>query len=182
VITKINKLKKFGIFQNFSWNDLDNFKKKNLIYGWNYSGKTTLSKLFQGIHHREKHWIFPTSEFEITTEKEGVSTNYKNDDLENFPYDVKVFNSQYIKDVFISDDMDLDIKPISFYLGDTSGELDKSIKLLNKKKGQLENIRDNRYQKVINDFQNYNKPNGKFSAKAKEIREKFLKNEQAIKK
>lgn len=176
MITKINKLKKFGIFENFSWNDLDNFKKKNLIYGWNYSGKTTLSKLFQGINHGEKHWIFPTSEFEITTEKEGVSTNYKKDDLENFPYDVKVFNSQYIKDVFISDDMDLDIQPISFYLGDTSGELDKKIKLLNKKKGQLENIRDNRYQKIINDFQNYNKTNGKFSAKAKDIRENYLDN------
>ena len=176
MITKINKLKKFGIFQNFSWNDLDNFKKKNLIYGWNYSGKTTLSKLFQGINHREKHWIFPTSEFEITTEKEGIITNYRKNDLENFPYDIKVFNSQYVKDVFISDDMDLDINPISFYLGDTSGELDKKIKYLNKKKKQLENIRDNRYQKTIDYFEDYNKPSGKFSAKAKEIRENYLDN------
>jgi len=176
MITKINKLKNFGVFQNFSWNGLDNFKKKNLIYGWNYSGKTTLSKLFQGINHREKHWVFPTSEFEITTEKEGLSTNYKKGDLENFPYNVKVFNIQYIKDVFISDDMDLDINPISFYLGDPSGELVKKIKILDSKKEQLVNIRDNRYQIIIDEFSKYDKANGKFTAKAKEIRENYLDN------
>ncbi|MBT4333678.1 MAG: AAA family ATPase, partial [Candidatus Cloacimonetes bacterium] len=53
MITKINKLKNFGIFQNFSWSDLDNFKKINLIYGWNYSGKTTLSKLFQILEFKD---------------------------------------------------------------------------------------------------------------------------------
>jgi len=177
MITRINKLKNFGVFQNFAWNGLDDFKKKNLIYGWNYSGKTTLSRLFQGINHREKHWIYPTSEFEITAEINGLSTNYKKEDLHNFPFDVKVFNTQYIKDVFISDDMDLDINPISFYLGDPSGELVKKIKKLDKKKTQLENIRDNRYQKVVDEFSKYDKKTGsKFTDKAKDIRENYLDN------
>lgn len=175
MISKINTLKNFGIYKNFSWNDLDDFKKKNLIYGWNYSGKTTLSKLFQGIKHREKHWIFPTSEFEITTEKNGVNTSYKKVDLESFPYDIKVFNTQYIKDVFISDDMDLDINPISFYLGDPSGELVKKIKKLDNKKEQLVNIKNNRYQKVIDRFSKYDRKNGsKFTEKAKDIRDNYL--------
>ena len=72
--------------------------------------------------------------------------------------------------------MDLDIEPISFYLGDPSGELVKKIKKLDKNKTQLENIRNNRYQKIINEFSNFNKANGKFSAKAKEIRENYLNN------
>ena len=176
MITKISKLKNFGVFKDFSWNNLDKFKKKNLIYGWNYSGKTTLSRLFQGINHREKHWDYPISEFEITIEIEGLSTNYKKDDLEKFPFEVKVFNAQYIKDVFISDEMDLDIKPISFYLGDPSGELVKKIKLLDSKNQQLLNIRENRYQILIDEFSKYDKANGKFSVIAKEIRENYLNN------
>jgi wobble nucleotide-excising tRNase len=174
MITKINKLKNFGIFKNFSWNSLDNFKRKNLIYGWNYSGKTTLSKLFQNIEFKDKNKYFSGSEFDFTTEKNNTTTNHSHNDLENFPYDVKVFNTNYIKRIFTFDVPNSDIQPISFYLGDPSGELDKKIKKLDKKKDQLENIRDNRYQKVIDEFNNYNKTNGKFSVKAKEIRENYL--------
>jgi wobble nucleotide-excising tRNase len=176
MINKINKLKGFGIYQDFSWNGLDNFKNKNLIYGWNYSGKTTLSKLFQNIEFRDKNKYFSGAEFSFTTEKDKVETNYTHNDLENFPYVVKVFNANYIKRVFTFDEPNSDIQPISFYLGDPSGELDNKIKELDKKKTQLENIRDNRYQKVIDDFNNYNKTSGKFSKKAKDIRENYLDN------
>ncbi|OGS69704.1 MAG: hypothetical protein A3F91_01760 [Flavobacteria bacterium RIFCSPLOWO2_12_FULL_35_11] len=176
MITKINKLKNFGIFQNFAWNGLDNFKKKNLIYGWNYSGKTTLSKLFQNLEFKDKDKYFPGSEFDFTTEKDNKSSNYSYNNLEIFPYNVKVFNINYIKRIFTFDEPNSDIQPISFYLGDPSGELDKKIKNLDKRKAQLENIRDNRYQKVIDEFDNYNKANGKFSIKAKEIRENYLDN------
>jgi wobble nucleotide-excising tRNase len=176
MIVKINKLQNFGIFQNFSWDNLDDFKNKNLIYGWNYSGKTTLSKLFQNLEFKDKGKYFSGSEFNITTKKNNISTKYGQNDLENFPYDVKVFNTNYIKRIFTWDEPHSDIQPILFYLGDPSGNLDKQIKVLDKKKDQLENIRDNRYQKVINEFNNYNKSNGKFSTKAKEIRENYLDN------
>lgn len=176
MIIKIDKLKNFGIYKNFAWNRLDKFKQENLIYGWNYSGKTTFSNLFQNLEFRDKDKCFSGSEFSITTEQNNVNTNHCQDDLENFPYDVKVFNSSYIKRIFTFDLPDSEILPISFYLGDPSGELDKKIKLLDKKKSQLENIRDNRYQKVVDEFKDYNKANGKFSAKAKEIRENYLDN------
>ncbi|MCL7765411.1 AAA family ATPase [Polaribacter sp. Z014] len=176
MITKINKLKKFGIYKDFSWNGLDDFKQKNLIYGWNYSGKTTLSKLFQTIEFRDKNKHFSGSEFDITTKKDNTELNHTQNDLENFPYDIKVFNSDYIKRIFTFDLPNSNIQPISFYLGDPSGELDNKIKILNKKIIQLENIRDNRYQKIVDEFSNYNKKNGKFTIKAKEIRENYLDN------
>ncbi len=49
-ITSI-KLIKHRIFANFRWagRGLDDFLRYNLIYGWNYSGKTTISNLFQLI-------------------------------------------------------------------------------------------------------------------------------------
>jgi wobble nucleotide-excising tRNase len=176
MITKINKLKAFGIFQNFAWNGLDNFKKKNLIYGWNYSGKTTLSKLFQNLEFKDNNKHFGGSEFDFTIEKANTTTNLTHNDIANFPYDVKVFNTNYIKRIFTFDVPNSDIQPISFYLGDPSGELAKKIKNLDKKKAQLENIRDNRYQKIVNEFNNYNKTSGKFSVLAKDIRENYLDN------
>ncbi|WP_438712151.1 AAA family ATPase [Aquimarina muelleri] len=176
MIKKINRLKKFGIYQDFSWNDLDDFKEKNLIYGWNYSGKTTLSKLFQNLEFKDKNKYFSGAEFSFTTEKDNLETTHSQDDLENFSFDVKVFNSNYIKRVFTFDLPNSDIQPISFYLGDPSGELDKKIKHLEKKKSQLENIKENRYQKIVDEFNNYNKTNGKFTSKAKEIRENYLDN------
>ena len=43
-IKKINRIKDFGSFEDFTWpNDLPEFKKYNLFYGKNGSGKTTLN-------------------------------------------------------------------------------------------------------------------------------------------
>ncbi len=175
MIIKINKLKNFGIFQNFVWNGLDDFKQKNLIYGWNYSGKTTLSKLFQNLEFKDKNKFFSGSEFDFTTEKNNTATNHTHNDLENFPYDVKVFNTNYIKRIFTFDEPDSDIRPISFYLGDPSGELDKRIKELDEELFQLKKTKD-KQQKIVDEFNIYNKPNGKFTVKAKDIRENYLDN------
>lgn len=177
MLRKISNLKNCGIFHDFSWGTLDQFKKTNLLYGWNYSGKTTLSKLFQCIEFKDKYRLFPETEFSLTIEKNGSISEYTHSDLENFPYNMKVFNAQYVKDVFISEDMDLDFRPISFYLGDPSGSLVQEIRKLSLKNERLKNIRDNRYKIIISDFNNYNKSSGKFSAKAKEIRENYLNNQ-----
>ena len=47
MITKIDQLTNFGLYRQFKWGNNALFAKRNLIYGWNYSGKTTLSRLFQ---------------------------------------------------------------------------------------------------------------------------------------
>jgi wobble nucleotide-excising tRNase len=176
MILRINKLKNFGIFKDFSWNGLDDFKKKNLIYGWNYSGKTTLSKLFQNLEFKDKDKFFAGSEFSIATQKDDVRTDYRESELENFPFDVKVFNTNYIKRIFTWDNPQSDIQPISFYLGDPSGELDRMIKKLTKHNEILEKRAECLKVKYIDEFEKYNKANGNFTAKAKEIRENYLNN------
>ena len=46
MIKKIHTIRKIGVFQDYRRNgDLRDFDDKNIIYGWNYSGKTTLSRL-----------------------------------------------------------------------------------------------------------------------------------------
>ncbi|GJQ61002.1 MAG: hypothetical protein SCALA702_00550 [Melioribacteraceae bacterium] len=176
MIRKINRIKNFGIFQNFTWNGLTDFKMKNLIYGWNYSGKTTLSKLFQNLEFKDKNKYFSGSEFDFASEKDNTTTSYTQNDLERFPYNVKVFNTNYIRRIFTFDEPNSDIQPISFYLGDPSGDLNKKIKKLLDYNQILENRTDLLNKKYVVEFNNYNKSNGKFTARAKEIRENYLDN------
>ena len=49
-ITRISRLRSCGVFRNFTWpSDLGEFGRCNLIYGWNATGKTTLSRLFRDL-------------------------------------------------------------------------------------------------------------------------------------
>ena len=174
MITQINKLKRFGIYQNYSWGSVDDFKKKNLVYGWNYSGKTTLSKLFQVLEFKDKNRCFSGAEIEITTTNGTITKTYNQDSLNTFPFVVKVFNSEYIKRVFTWDEPKAGFNPISFYLGDTAGDLKDKIKKLETINERLALLGDNKYKPVIDIFESYNKASGHFSRKAKEVRENYL--------
>lgn len=54
MLTRIQRLKNYRIFRDFSWPaDLQDFGRYNVIYGWNGAGKTTLSTLFGYLQQRE---------------------------------------------------------------------------------------------------------------------------------
>mgnify|MGYP002612405055 FL=1 len=47
IIKRIKSIKNFGVFNNYRiGGNTRDFNERNIIYGWNYSGKTTLSRLF----------------------------------------------------------------------------------------------------------------------------------------
>ena len=49
-IVRISRLRSCGVFRDFTWpSDLPEFGRYNLIYGWNGTGKTTLSRLFRDL-------------------------------------------------------------------------------------------------------------------------------------
>ncbi|MDO8427333.1 MAG: AAA family ATPase, partial [Deltaproteobacteria bacterium] len=59
-ISKITKLKNFGVFMDFKWDqNIPLFRKHNLFYGWNYSGKTTISRAFRCFELGKKHADYP---------------------------------------------------------------------------------------------------------------------------
>ena len=100
MISKISSLKKFGIFRDFSWNkDLPEFKKFNLIYGWNRSGKTTLSRVFAScekkcVYDEDEFKEYPEGgEFELTT-NEGIAVKDTDVDTNGLP--IRVFNRDFI--------------------------------------------------------------------------------------
>jgi wobble nucleotide-excising tRNase len=174
MILQINKLKRFGIYQNYAWGAIDDFKKKNLVYGWNYSGKTTLSKLFQVLEFKDKNRCFSGSEIEITTNDGKTIKTYNQETINSFPFATKVFNSEYIKRIFTWDEPKSGFSPISFYLGDKAGNLKDNIKKLETINERLAILYENKYKPIIETFESYNKINGHFSRKAKDVRDNFL--------
>lgn len=69
MLRRIQHIKLFGVFANFQWPaGLPEFKKFNLIYGWNYSGKTTLSRTIRCFEQQQLHADFPGAEVQLTTE------------------------------------------------------------------------------------------------------------------
>lgn len=98
MITKIAKLNKFGIFQSFQWkNEIPAFKKFNLIYGWNRSGKTTVSRCFSACEKKTTAYEqYPQEgEFEISL---ADNSTVKSNNLENCNLPIKVFNRDFIDD------------------------------------------------------------------------------------
>jgi len=174
MIKKIIKLKDFGIYNDFRWNNLDEFKKKNLIYGWNYSGKTTLSKLFENLEFNDCDRHFNGGQFNLEFKNNEVVKIIDQTNVDECPSKVKTFNSEYIKRIFSWEIPDSGIEPISFYLGDPAGNLLTEIENLENLNLRLTHIKDDRYRSILKRFTEYNKNNGKFSNQAKEIREDYL--------
>ena len=93
MIRCISRLRGFGVFQDFrKTNDCSDFGAKNVIYGWNYSGKTTLSRLFAAIGDGANK-EFPGATFEISLVGRGSITDAT---ISEKPLRVAVFNSDFI--------------------------------------------------------------------------------------
>ncbi len=119
MITKINKIKDFGIFKNFNGGTLPEFKTFNLIYGWNYSGKTTLSRVFRCLEKGRLHDDYSSATFEL----ENATTKYDHTFL--LKPNIRVFNSDFIKENLKWDAEN--IEPI-FLLGEENIELQEALK------------------------------------------------------
>lgn len=94
MLKSIEKIKKFGVFQNFTKHaGIKEFAEKNLIYGWNYSGKTTLSRLFAKLELKSPHPDFADCEFTFNVGVDGITEK----NLHECNLSVRVFNSDFVK-------------------------------------------------------------------------------------
>jgi wobble nucleotide-excising tRNase len=118
MITKVNKIKDFGVFKNFNGNSLPEFKTFNLIYGWNYSGKTTLSRVFRCLEKGQLHNDYLAATFELQ------NAIVKYDNTFSVRPNIRVFNSDFIKENLKWDSES--IEPI-FLLGEENIKLQKEL-------------------------------------------------------
>lgn len=178
MILKIESINGFGIFKNFDWNsspEIKNFNLKNLFYGWNYSGKTTLSRIFSSLRDKKVHECYSKGNFKIQTE----NNTFESSNLANFPYNILVFNFDYIKDNLIFSfhkDSTTESNTIFFEVGENAiyetkiSQLKKQIDII----GGSETVigKKAKFLKDIEEFYSFDKPySGKFTVLAKEIKD-----------
>ncbi|WP_354342592.1 AAA family ATPase [Phyllobacterium ifriqiyense] len=86
-------MKDFGVFNNFSGTALPEFTQFNVIYGWNYSGKTTLSRLFRCVENGALHPDYPNLTFNVFhADGNSYDQNFLN------ACNVRVFNEDFRKE------------------------------------------------------------------------------------
>lgn len=91
----INKIANFGVFRAYAKpQDLASFAEKNIIYGWNYSGKTTLSRLFHVLETKQLHGDYQNARFTFDDGSPQLLTE-ANMDGDNKV--IRVFNSDFVE-------------------------------------------------------------------------------------
>lgn len=101
----INKLDigHFGCYHEHEWKEelakqgIDRFKKVNIIYGRNYSGKTTLSRIFRCLEEKQPHEHYQNSRFTFYLES-GHQIHANTLDQVPGQLRVRVYNSDFIRD------------------------------------------------------------------------------------
>jgi len=121
-IERISRLTDVGIFRDFSWPaELPDFGRYNLIYGWNGTGKTTLSRIFRALELRHP---LTSGEAVIRINGRDISSH----DFKKVALNIRVFNRDFVNEsVFPHGGGDL---PPIFVLGKKSVEKQKEVNRL----------------------------------------------------
>lgn len=172
MIRKIQVIKQFGVFKDYNWDTIENiqeFKEKNIIYGWNYSGKTTISRIFSSIRDKLLHEKYKNGEFKIVYDDENKELTQAN--LTTFNYRVQVFNSEFIKQNLKWDTQE-SLDSISFDVGknvEIRDEIEKNVNRINSIEGTETIIgKKATYQPAIDEFNDFE--NWKLTNEAKAIK------------
>jgi wobble nucleotide-excising tRNase len=96
MIKRFNRIKQFGVFENFVWGDLPEFTSRNILYGWNYSGKTTLSRVLSCVENNAMHGGYKGAEFEIELARDIVPNTISSNNLEAPSLVIRVFNEDFV--------------------------------------------------------------------------------------
>ncbi|HFC76663.1 MAG TPA: hypothetical protein ENJ27_00305 [Candidatus Moranbacteria bacterium] len=153
MIEKILTIEKFGVFNDFNWNrdsTLQNFKEKNIIYGWNYSGKTTLSRIFCSLRDKTIHTDYPDAKFKLRLEN---NQDFDSENLNTYDKTVFVFNKEYIDSKLTWDSRTELGEPIAFDVGENTLIRSEIEKL--EEKIEYAKVRKTATQRPINTFKEY---------------------------
>lgn len=132
MINKISKIKNIAVFDDFDWaksvrdkgNNVSEFKKLNIIYGRNYSGKTTLSRIIRSLETGNISENYNNPEFEVIFNEKGIANHTKKTE---HALNIRVFNEDFVKEnlKFISDDSQ-SISPFAV-LGENNSKIEEKI-------------------------------------------------------
>jgi wobble nucleotide-excising tRNase len=141
-ITKID-IPNFGSFNNFSWkksiknqdgNSVD-FKRVNVLYGRNYSGKTTLSRIIRSLETGRLPANYAAPAFTVFGDKGDVHQS----GISTHNYDVRVYNRDFVTDnlSFLVNQEDGEIRTFAI-VGEKNKEIEDKIAEIESKLGSVE--------------------------------------------
>jgi len=145
MIKKFTTINNLAVFKNFSWdssvkdsagNVLD-FKPINILYGRNYSGKTTLSRIVRALETGSISDKYNNPEFDVAFD-DGSSINQTQ--LNKCPQEIRVFNEDFVRDnlsFLLDTNHDGEIKSFAV-LGEDNAKLQSEIDVLKKELGSNE--------------------------------------------
>ena len=134
-IKKIKKIKNLATFNDFQWQDnCQEFSRYNFFYGWNYSGKTTLSRIFRCLEIKAKHSDFPNAEFSIETDSVNITQRDVSKD-----YPIRTFNEEFVEENFHWNNEEAEIDPV-LILGKEAKDLELKAKELSENKRGKEGL------------------------------------------
>lgn len=96
MLKAFEKIQNFGVFDEYTRpQDIEDFAELNLIYGWNYAGKTTLSRVLRSVETQALHPDYSSARFEISTNSNSTITESS---LTTVSEKIRVFNSDFVKE------------------------------------------------------------------------------------
>lgn len=134
----------FGSFVNLDWkkrvrdggNTPQDFKRLNILYGRNYSGKTTLSRIFRALETGRLPPNYTNSSFTIHGDKGDVTQST----IANHAYDIRVYNRDFVSDnlsFLVNQNKDGEIKTFAI-VGEKNKEVEDAIAAIRAKLGSVE--------------------------------------------
>lgn len=135
-------IENFGSFNGFQWNTdvrepngaVGRFKKLNILYGRNYSGKTTLSRIFRSFEVGQIPARYANPSFKVKT----TNGQWTQEQLSSQGTPIRVYNKDFVEAnlAFLRDDQG-DIQPFAV-LGPENKEIEQEINKINQQLGSKE--------------------------------------------
>lgn len=134
----------FGSFSGLDWKktvrdngkNVKTFQRLNILYGRNYSGKTTLSRVFRALETHKFPLNYVSPSFTVYGEKGNVTQA----DILTHNYEVRVYNRDFVTDnlsFLVNQQIGSEIKTFAI-VGEQNKEIDDAIALIEAKLGSVE--------------------------------------------
>jgi wobble nucleotide-excising tRNase len=133
----------FGSFSDFNWRrslrdtggNVQHFKRLNILYGRNYSGKTTLSRIFRALETGRLPLNYVGSTFTL----KGNNGDVTQTSLAGHGYDIRVYNRDFVGEnlSFLVNQANGEIRTFAI-VGEKNKEIEDAIATIQAKLGSVE--------------------------------------------
>lgn len=178
MIKKISTINRLAVFDNFNWDksvlDSDlkpiSFSEINILYGRNYSGKTTVSRIIRAFETGFISDKYNNPEFSLVLTD---GTILSQDNIANHNLQIRVFNKDFIRDnLHFIINQDENIEPFAV-LGDDNIKIEKKIKKIEEELGNSElNSETGLFLEQKNTTNTYAKAKSEYEEAQKTLQEK----------